>query len=100
MEMWNSLVRKYKPQRILKVSIVLHNLIPATAIKPELFEHQSGMPNQQMKRYESLSRAMDAVNARYGRDSIVMGALPKQSHSFSGTKIAFTRIPDKQEFHE
>jgi DNA polymerase-4 len=47
-----------------------------------------------------MSRALDAINQKYGRDSVSIGMLPAQGRSFSGTKIAFTRIPDKQEFLE
>lgn len=47
---------------------------------------------------ESLSRAMDKINQRFGRDSILLGMLPSQGRGFSGTKIAFTRIPESEEF--
>lgn len=49
---------------------------------------------------ERLSRAMDTLNQRYGRDSVVQGFVPDAVRVFSGTKIAFTRIPDVQEFFE
>jgi DNA polymerase-4 len=93
--MWDGLMERYQPRRIKKVSITLHNLIAADKIQPELFGH-----NQEIQRHENVSRAMDQLNARFGRDTVIMGTLPQQSHTFSGTKIAFTRIPDKQEFYE
>jgi DNA polymerase-4 len=43
---------------------------------------------------------MDTLNQRYGRDSIALGFIPKEVKTFSGTKIAFSRIPDQQEFQE
>lgn len=95
--MWDGLMQHYNPHRIKKVSITLHNLIPAHKIQPELFNTQS---QTQIIRWENVSLAMDQLNARYGRDTIAMGTLPRQSHTFSGTKIAFTRIPDKREFYE
>jgi DNA polymerase-4 len=49
---------------------------------------------------EKLSRAMDKINHRFGRDSILIGMTPSQGQSFSGSKIAFTRIPDVDEFSE
>src|SRR5206468_902494 len=58
LKMWHDLVTEFKPHRILKVSIVLHNLIPADKIRPELFDNHPEMPHQQMKRYESMSLAM------------------------------------------
>ena len=42
----------------------------------------------------------DKINHRFGRDSIVIGMTPSQGRSFSGSKIAFTRIPDVDEFLE
>jgi DNA polymerase-4 len=48
---------------------------------------------------ETLSRAMDKINHRFGRDSILIG-MTSQGRSFSGSKIAFTRIPDIDEFLE
>jgi DNA polymerase IV len=41
---------------------------------------------------------MDKINQRFGRDSILIGMTPSQGLSLSGSKIAFTRIPDVDEF--
>jgi len=42
---------------------------------------------------------MDEINHRFGRDSILIGMTPSQTRSSSsGSKIAFTRIPDVNEF--
>jgi DNA polymerase IV len=49
---------------------------------------------------EKLSRAMDEINHRFGRDTVLIGMTPSQGQSFSGSKIAFTRIPDVEEFLE
>jgi DNA polymerase-4 len=43
---------------------------------------------------------MDHINQRFGRDSIAMGFLPGEVKEFSGTKIAFSRIPKAEEFQE
>ncbi len=83
---------------IKKVAVTLHGLITQEDVQPELFDHPQD--SKQQARREQLSRAMDRLNAKYGRDTVVMGFLPKRSHTFSGTKIAFTRIPEAAEFHE
>ena len=49
---------------------------------------------------EKLSRAMDKINHRFGRDSILIGMTPSQGRSFSGSKITFTPLPDVDEFLE
>lgn len=101
-EVTHSPARRERPQaerlRIKKVAVTLHGLIAQDEVQPELFDHPQA--HQRQKRREQLSRAMDTLNAKYGRDTVVMGFLPKRSHAFSGTKIAFTRIPDTAEFHE
>jgi DNA polymerase-4 len=43
---------------------------------------------------------MDEINHRFGRDTVLIGMTPSQGQSFSGSKIAFTRIPDVEEFSE
>jgi DNA polymerase-4 len=55
---------------------------------------------EELARRDRLSSVMDSLNQRYGRDSIAVGFVPNQVKTFSGTKIAFTRIPEKAEFQE
>jgi DNA polymerase-4 len=43
---------------------------------------------------------MDKINHRFGRDSVLIGMTPADGQSFSVGKIAFTRIPDIDEFLE
>jgi hypothetical protein len=43
---------------------------------------------------------MDKINQRFGRDGILIGMTPSQARSFSGSKIAFTRIPNVNELLE
>lgn len=96
--LWSALMQAHSPRRLKKISIVLHGLTHEGALQPELFDAPSQVQRQQ--RAESLSRAMDALNRRFGRDSIALGGLPHRNHGFSGTKIAFTRIPQTEEFYE
>ena len=48
----------------------------------------------------ALSRAMDTVNARFGRDAVTMGHDAAGAVRSSGPRIAFTRSPELAEFHE
>jgi DNA polymerase-4 len=52
------------------------------------------------ERREHLSRILDKINQKRGRDAVVIGFTPDTVRTFSGTKIAFTRIPDREEFQE
>lgn len=43
---------------------------------------------------------MDALNRKFGKDTVLLGITAEQGKAFTGTKIAFTRIPDTEEFVE
>ncbi|WP_246586815.1 type VI secretion protein ImpB [Stakelama flava] len=48
----------------------------------------------------ALSRAMDRINERFGRNAVSLGPMGGGRIDRVGTKIAFGRIPELQEFHE
>ena len=99
-ELWVDLLRRNKPQRLKKVSVTLSRLREANTTQHDLFENESSDEKQQRAKAERMSRALDILNHKYGRDTVSIGMMPDQSRSFSGTKIAFTRIPDTEEFLE
>lgn len=97
---WAIITKKAGKNRIKKVSISLYGLIASSDLQPELFSELPNEDLQKRTKAEKISKAMDKINHRYGRDSVLIGMLPSQGKSFSGTKIAFTRIPDVEEFLE
>lgn len=97
---WHRIVRRSGQARIKKVSMALHGLVPADALQPELLPTLEKAEMEKRARAENMSRALDKINHRFGRDSVTLGMMPQQGRSFSGTKIAFTRIPDMEEFQE
>lgn len=99
-EAWEALSPFMKGQRIKKVSVSLHDLSQPNLAQSELFTALRPDENASRHKAEKMSAAMDKINHRFGRDSVSIGMLPHEGRSFSGTKIAFTRIPDKEEFLE
>ena len=99
-KLWGQCIRECKGERIKKVSVLLHELKAASTLQPELFSNLPEEEEEARFKAEKISYAMDKINHRFGRDSVLIGLLPSQGRSFSGTKIAFTRIPDKEEFLE
>lgn len=88
---------------VKKLSVVLHGLAPETETQPDLFADQENAIGGVMAhhiRQARLSVALDKINHRFGRDSVLIGMLPSVGRGFSGTKIAFTRVPDREEFLE
>lgn len=98
--LWGQAMKEARGARIRKVSITLHGLVAADALQPELFDDMPDTNLKQREKAEKMSHALDKINHRFGRDSVLVGMLPSQGKSFSGTKIAFTRIPDEEEFLE
>lgn len=90
--------------RLKKVSVTLSELTPDRAgSQPELFALPGAaqLPaSDQLAKRERLARAMDQLTARYGRDAVTTGIFPGQGSSFTGTKIAFTRVPELADFDE
>lgn len=99
-EGWRTITAEAGRGRIKKISIVLHGLTAADALAPELFSELPDIDLNARAKAEKMSRALDKINHRFGRDSALIGMLPSQGKSFSGSKIAFTRIPDMEEFLE
>ena len=97
---WTKVMREARGARIKKVSISLHGLTAVDDTQPELFSELPDIDMKAREKSEKMSRAMDKINQRFGRDSVLVGMLPSQGRSFSGSKIAFTRIPDVEEFLE
>lgn len=91
-EMWDQMIKDTAALRIKKVSVSVSKVEPSANLQYEFFTDHS------REKRKKISQALDAINLKYGKDSVSFGTLPEDS--FSGTKIAFTRIPDKEEFFE
>ncbi len=98
--LWTRAITPTPGMRIRKVSVTLSDLVAATNLQAELFASPPDSDLEARGKSEKLSRAMDKINHRFGRDSVLIGMTPSDGRSFSGSKIAFTRIPDIDEFLE
>jgi DNA polymerase IV len=100
---WDQLIPKERGILVKKLSVVLYGLTAEAGSQLDLFdvkEEEERGAMRDYKRQARLSFALDTINHRFGRDSALIGMLPSSGRSFSGTKIAFTRIPDREEFRE
>ncbi|WP_138380658.1 Y-family DNA polymerase [Luteithermobacter gelatinilyticus] len=99
-KLWAEMIRQDRPKRLKHVAVSLFGLTPEQEIMPDLFDRLHDPLHTKQQRHIRLSQAMDKVNAKYGLDTVVLGSLPQPLARFTGTKIAFTRIPEREEFHE
>ncbi|MFN0078581.1 MAG: Y-family DNA polymerase [Prosthecobacter sp.] len=98
-ELWQRVMQQARWQRVKKVAVTLMGL-EAEARPQQLDLFASATETASRERREHLSRVLDQINQKRGRDSVVIGFTPDTVRTFSGTKIAFTRIPDREEFKE
>jgi len=95
--LWQNVMRQARWSRVKKVAVTLHGLeSEGQPQQLDLFEEGAAAREQR----EALSRTLDAINEKRGRDSVVIGFTPNTTRGSSGPKIAFNRIPDLAEFHE
>ena len=87
--------------RLRMVGVTLSQIEPVGAEQGSLWAHlPPDDPLAREARTLHLSRAMDRINQRWGRNAVSLGPLSGGRLDRVGTKIAFGRIPDIAEFHE
>lgn len=105
-EMWERMAadrrsgRFYASPLYKKLSVTMTGLCRRHEITPDLFDTASPSCQRIERRNESLSRAIDGLNRRYGAETVQLGVSPKTKAGYVGTKIAFSRVPDRAEFLE
>ena len=84
--------------------LALHKLTPATdaeqlsLLTPSSHDPRAAAGAKQKR--ARLSAAIDQITRRYGSDAVTTGIVPGEGSSFTGTKIAFTRVPELEDFDE
>lgn len=93
-EMWEEMIHDLRGARLQKVAVTLTDLFEQKDITLDLFEtHQP-----RCAKNARLSESMDALNARFGTGTVTIGAPLTTSAGHVGTKIAFNRVPERDEF--
>jgi DNA polymerase-4 len=106
-DLWAQMTREFfgrTPQQMparatfKKVSVILHDLQESGAITDDLFQSGIAETKMQVSKRESLTAAIEALNKKYHRDAVSLGIVPQTLAGHVGTKIAFSRVPDREEF--
>lgn len=98
--LWAQMEAAFPHRRLLQVGVVLSDLSPADAAQADLFDSGALLCARTDSRRLALSRAMDKVNNRFGRDAVTLGHDNQGATRSRGPAIAFTRIPELAEFVE
>jgi DNA polymerase-4 len=94
-DLWRQFPRSREPFK--KVSIWISRLHPVDTRSRDLFIETR--PDGFTKK-EILWRSVDKLVARYGRETVTLASQKDLGLQYLGAKIAFTRVPDAQEFQE
>ncbi len=98
LEALRTLWQQIHPERPVSVSVMLGHMIDRSGHTADLFEDRpaSGIRSSR----ENLCSAVDALNQRFGQDTVTYGERPRHMTKYTGAKIAFGRIPAKEEFRD
>jgi DNA polymerase-4 len=85
-----------KTPKLKKLSVMLHGIAQVGTVAEDLFEQAE--TRSRRARWETLTDAMDALNARNGNCVISLGIRKEPPGGYAGAKIAFGRVPDLNDF--
>lgn len=94
----SSLHRAGRRPLFKKVSVILHHLQEDGQITDDLFDTGLAQQRRVLGRREKLSAALDTLQQKYQRETVWLGVVPQTLAGHVGTKIAFSRVPDREEF--
>lgn len=103
-ELWTEMMRDFAAHfpharpRFKKVSTLLMGLREAESITSDLFDTQITQLDETLKKRENLATALDNLQTKYQKETVWLGTTPKTVAGYVGTKIAFSRVPDSEEF--
>ena len=83
-----------------KLSVILHGLQRASEVTDDLFDTRLSDLKQTLSKREKLVGALDRLQDKYQREMVHLGIIPQTLAGHVGTKIAFSRVPDQEEFQE
>jgi DNA polymerase-4 len=103
--LWAQMLRETRGGRgrYLKVGMWLTGLVPQDAVTLDLFGGASGLDGdgaEAAARRAKLWVMLDRLNQKYKKNTVQIGAQPRHQTDFMGAKIAFNRIPEREEFKE
>lgn len=95
--LWRRVAHRTPGAPLSHVGVAVSGLKPLEEFAPDLFGWSPDQDGQ--ARSLKLSRALDRLNTRFGKDTVSIGPRPDLP-AYIGAKIAFNRIPDTEEFCE
>lgn len=86
-----------QPRRLNAISVMLHGLSKPCDTSGTLFDAQGGEERQ--ARFDRLMGLIDGLNMKHEKALIHVGTRAQLPGGYAGAKIAFGRVPDKEDFY-
>jgi len=83
---------------IKKASTLLMGLRHTEEITGDMMTESYEDTLKTLEKRESLAAALDSLQKKYKCETVTLGTPPKTLNGYVGTKIAFSRVPDTEEF--
>ena len=94
-KLWQKAQAELPPDsRIIRLGVTLLDLSPTTSRQLDLFLRD----DVARKKWETLTDAIDQLNARYGKTAVSLGPWTPPPGGYAGGKISYTRIPKPEDF--
>ena len=85
-----------RPRRLKAASVMLHSLSHAEDHAYDMFQTSEHASKQDS--FDTLMTVIDGLNMKHGRAVCHVGTRAKLPGGYAGAKIAFGRVPDKEDF--
>jgi DNA polymerase-4 len=83
-----------RTERVIRLGVTLLDLTPACERQLDLLLDD----DRTRRRWESATRAIDALNRKHGRTLVSLGPWTPPPGGYAGGKISYTRIPRAEDF--
>ncbi len=93
---FRELIARNSQRRLRSIYVMLHGLCQQGAVNDDLFT--SAASHEARQKRETVCDLMDKVNSQYGAAYLNIGPQPDIPGGYVGGKIAFGRVPTKEDF--
>lgn len=84
--------------RLKKIAVLLTGLKTAAELTEDLFDTTQPDRMKKLRKNQALAAALDHLQNKYKKETVWLGVTPKTLAGHVGTKIAFSRVPEREEF--
>lgn len=99
--LWEDMIGElcgYTAPTFKKVSTLLTGLKNKSEITGDLLDERYQENVEILQKREALATALDNLQNKYQKETVYVGTTPKTISGYVGTKIAFSRVPEEEEF--